>query len=353
MAGSTERAMRQDADETEVLSDPLWAAAVPLAEAAAAAIANDLIVRRAALVSWRSLTSAAARGRLTEEVLEGAKAAAEFAPYPQARSLLTRLLKGSTTSDTTGVERSFAKQAAAMNEDYRARDAALRLWTRLHRAMSEGRLQIAQRILGDPRMEATPKLYPELAQKHRRVSISVRRALDRGLTVLRSAILAFAEEQGWQVVATERRVVVDQLITIELAEDRTTRVQATRVRSLSWVAVRPVLESEYARVWGRARRESSSFLAEFDGYLTSRRGDNVRLRDVYEAMKLSRPEVPGRLATYYRDEFSADLSVLLTTAAARRFEFSAIRDPRLAFAVVQAGGSLQQYGFVGLRGSDG
>jgi hypothetical protein len=342
--------MGQDGNGTDILSDPLWAAAVPLAEAAAAVITSDLVVRRASLVSWRVLTVTAAQGGLTQDLLHNARSSEELVPYPHARALLTRLSKESTTPDAASVARSLEKQLTAMNEDFKARDAARRLWTRLHRAMAEGGLQIAQRILSDPRIEATPKLYPELAQRYHRVSISVRRALDRGLTVLRNAIVGYAEERGWEIVATDRRVVIDHLVTIELAENRTTRVQATRVRSLAWGAVKPVLDREYERVWGRARRESSTFLIDFEGFLASRRGDNVRLRDVYEALKQARPEVPGRLVTYYRDEFSADLSVLLTTAAARRFEFSAIRDPRLAFAVVQTGGSLQQYGFVRVRG---
>lgn len=352
MGGAPTDAMGQDGNGSEVQSDPLWAAAVPLAEAAARQIRDDLITtRRVALGTWRALEASAARKALTEEGVERTRTAQELEPYPHARALLTRLKKDVATADAVAVQRSLAKQSAAINADVAARDATLRLWTRLYRAMTEGRLQIAQRILLDPRIAATPTLYPELAQKHNRVSISVRRALDRRLTVLHDEIVAYARERNLQVTNGERRIVIDQLITVELAEDRTTRVQSNRVRSLAWEAVRPVLDSEYDRVWARARRESATFVAELEEYLTSRGADNVRLRDVYEALKLSRPAIPGRLVTYYRDEFSADLSVLLTTPSARRFEFSAIRDPRLAFPVVQGGGSLQQYGFVRVRGA--
>ena len=337
-------------NSADVLSDPLWLAAVPLAAAAAGLIADDLGFRRAALTTWRALCLSAPRGVLDSEALERAKAADELGPYPQARALLTKLIKEWPSSDLVAVERTLSKHNTVITEDFRAREAAYRLWTRLHRAMEEGRLQIAHRILGDPRMEATPKLYPVLAQRHHRVSIAVRRALDRGLTVLKDAIVEYAVAQGWGVTVAERRLVIDHLVAVELAEDRTTRVQATRVRSLSWAAVRPVLDSEYERVWGRARRSISGFVQELNEYLATRPGDNVRLKDVYDALKETRPALPGRLASYYRDEFSADLSVLLASNAGRRFEFSAIRDPRLAFTVVQPGGSLQQYGFIRLRG---
>jgi hypothetical protein len=351
MTRSIEGAVGQDGNESGVLNDPLWAAAVPLADAVAVYIRSDLARRRVALNFWRVLEVAAARGSLTEELLDRGRSAEDLAPYPHARARLTRLKKDIATADAISVRESLAKHGASMSEDIAGRGAALRLWMRLHAAMAAGRLQIAQRILLDPRLAATLKLYPELAQKHNRVSISVRRALDRGLTVLRDEIVRFAEERRWQIVAADRRIVIDHLITIELAEDRTTRVQSVRVRSLAWEAVRPVLDSEHERVWGRARRDSGLFVTGLDQYLASRRGENVRLRDAYEALKESRPPVPGRLASYYKDEFSADLSVLLTTPAARRFEFSAIRDPRLAFPVVQAGGSLQQYGFVRPRGA--
>ena len=79
--------------------------------------------------------------------------------------------------------------------------------------------------------------------------------------------------------------------------------------------------------------------------------DYVRLRDVYNRLKANRPKVAGRLVSYYRDEFSADLSCLLQHPKHRSaFEFSAARDPHLAFPVVLDDGTLNQYGYVRLRG---
>jgi hypothetical protein len=326
----------------------LWAAAIPLAVNGAEVIGTDVAARRGAVAAMRQLELRAARHTLTDGLILATRDSEELRPYAHVRGVLTQL--ASRPSGDEADQRILAKQSAAITDDLAARTALARLWARLAAAMEGGRPQIAQRILVDQRMSKGSKLYPALARAHSRVGIAVRRTLDYGLVALREAVLSHATAQGWPVSVTEGKIVVEHLIAVELADDRTTRVQSKRVRSLSWDVVRPVLDSEYERVWGRARREADGFVGDLTALVEARGTDNVRLRDVYEAIQRRRPARPGKLATYYKDEFSADLSVLLSTPAGRGFEFSAIRDSRLAFLVVLPGGSLQQYGFVRLRG---
>jgi hypothetical protein len=340
--------MTLDRGGSHLLADPLWVAAEKLAGSIPVVIRDDVAARRDAYEVSRDLVAAASHG-LSSEMLDAARSSPALRLYPHTRGGLTRLAKDLPTMGPDSVGRILANQSAAIAADIAARQVLGRRWTQVGSAMAAGRVQLAQRILQEPAVAETDKLYPELAKTANRVTISVKRVLERSLTMLRDAVIDHARRHGWEATSGDRRVVIDQLITVELADDRTTRVQATRVRSLEWDIVRPILDGEYDRVWGRARREQARFADDLQRVLRSHRAENVRLRDVYDEIKALRPATPGRLVSYYRDEFSADLSVLLTSSAARRFEFSAIRDPRLAFAVARLGGALQQYGFIRIR----
>jgi hypothetical protein len=59
----------------------------------------------------------------------------------------------------------------------------------------------------------------------------------------------------------------------------------------------------------------------------------------------------GRLIAYYKDEFSADLSLLWEAQALKRLnsphiELSSIRDPRRAYKVIQPDRNIGFYGFL-------
>ena len=63
----------------------------------------------------------------------------------------------------------------------------------------------------------------------------------------------------------------------------------------------------------------------------------------------------GRLIPYYKDEFSVDLSLLWQAQASNLidqplFEFSAIRDPRRSYKVLQPDQNIGFYGFLRPKG---
>ena len=83
----------------------------------------------------------------------------------------------------------------------------------------------------------------------------------------------------------------------------------------------------------------------------------ARLEDIYQELKRRLEEVNpnwkvgGRLVAYYKDEFSADLSMLWraqvnNAVESPHLEFSGIRDPRLSYRVVLSAGRVEQYGHI-------
>jgi hypothetical protein len=219
--------------------------------------------------------------------------------------------------------------------------------------MSENNVDTAARVLGDPRAAAITDGYGELRTALDRIRLALQAATTGRVEGLLNAIESHATSKRWPHRRTADGIRVAHLLEVKPAESGTTKVQAKSVRSLNWDAVRPVLDSEHERLWGRANRlgpskigqELAAAIDELKGEASS--AGHVQLRSVYQRMKNMRPKEPGRVASYYRDEFSADLSLVKQSEGAnRRFEFAAARDPRLAFEIVEADGSLLRYGYI-------
>ncbi len=243
----------------------------------------------------------------------------------------------------------------AIDADVRARMAARAVWTQVADAFADGRIETLVRLIADPRLVASTEPYPQAAATIQNLRIAVQRALaSRSEDVLR-AVQDFGRAQGWRTSASAGRVTIDGLVVVELGGEGTVKVQARQVRSLDSDEVIRGLAAEYERVWARARSAVDSFAVEFESLVVEARRDAdaqgyIRLLDLYRRMKALRPKTPGRLVSYYRDEFAADISCLAQHAGhRRRFAFSAARDPSIAFPVVLDDGTLNQYGYVRLR----
>jgi hypothetical protein len=166
----------------------------------------------------------------------------------------------------------------------------------------------------------------------------------------------YSQAQGWAVRRVDNSLRVANLLTVKPQGDGQTKVQAKAVRSTSWDAIRPVLDAEYERVWGRAStlgaKEIGAQVADAISELEveASASGHVRLRSVYNVLKRRRPKGPGRVASLYRDEFSADLSTLRADEkASQQFDFAAARDQTLSFDVVEPDGRLLQYGYIRKR----
>jgi hypothetical protein len=167
--------------------------------------------------------------------------------------------------------------------------------------------------------------------------------------------MAFAEGRDWPASKASDGVRVGHFIKIVPDPAGTTKVGSQRVRSLNWGTVEPILKSEYARLWEKSDEDMESFATELAGVLgelksESGEGGYVRLKSVYNGIVARRPKSRGAIPDYYRDEFSADLSLLLRRqqrgSSENRYELASIRNPELAFEVVLPDGNLGHFGFI-------
>jgi hypothetical protein len=247
------------------------------------------------------------------------------------------------------------KAVTTIGDDLKKRQAAKGVWAQALRAMQDGRVETAARLLGDERLGSSNELYPHVVGTIKNLRLAVQRALEARRTALLRAIEVRAGERGWRVQVQPDHAVIDGLLTVAIAADGTVKVQSRSLRTLVPGDVLATVEDEHARVWGRARAGVEPFEAELAELIreASREADPqgyMRLRDLYNTLKSRRPAVPGRLVSYYRDEFSADLScVAQHPQYRRRFQYSAARDPSLAFPVILDDGQLYQYGYIRLR----
>jgi hypothetical protein len=248
-----------------------------------------------------------------------------------------------------------ARAEESLEADVRQRVAARNCWGLLARSMRERRISSAAKLLADPRLAEAAALYPQLASSIQRIRLAVQRAIEGQSTALSRSVKEYADGRGWRAETSQDRVVVDGLVVVSMLADGSVKVQSKQVRSLAVPDVLRALESEHDRVWARAEQTRSDFAEEFRAVVqeAGRDADQqgyVRLQDAYSRLKGSRPKGRGRLVSYYRDEFSADLSCVARDPILRRqFQFSAARDPNLAFSVVLDDGTLNQYGYVRLR----
>jgi len=250
------------------------------------------------------------------------------------------------------------KAAAAADEALDRHKASAAAWKKLRDAFAKDQADAVARILEDPRQRQSLEQIQALKPTLDRLRLASTARVQSRTTKLAEAAAAFAEQQRWPASKTTGGVRVGHFIRIVPDPRGSTKVGSQRVRSLDWESVKPVLESEYARLWQKSDEEVDAFASEVSELLSGLKaelgeGDYVRLKSVYNGIIARRPKKHGAIPSYFRDEFSADLSLLLKrqqrATRGERFELAAIRNPELAFEVVQPDGNLAQYGFIRQR----
>jgi len=206
-------------------------------------------------------------------------------------------------------------------------------------------------------------LYPSAHRTVRELRLEVARRLAVRFDRLAQYLAEYSESKGIALRGLSPNFVVAGLIGVVLnKENRAAKVGASYIRTLAWDRIRESLDSEWERVWGRqfdASTYRDEVVAAYHTAMQRRPNPSrwVALNDVYQMLKEHREEEhpdwrqSGRVAGYYKDEFSADLSKLWGaqiegSLLPPHVEFSAIRDPRRAYEVVMRDGSAAKYGFV-------
>jgi len=203
--------------------------------------------------------------------------------------------------------------------------------------------------------------YPNSKETFEKTAIWVKRGMEVNLGLIQNKLEEYCEKHGAMLKGKLPKLSIDTLLDVEVNEtNRTAKIGSTFTRNLDWVKLEFVLDGERKRIWERDVIPSifrDELLSIHSRILNLKPNPVswVRLEDIYQELK-RRIEVKnpdwkkgGRLVSYYKDEFSADLSMLWRAQVNNQIdfphvEFSGIRDPRLSYKVIPSAGRIEQYG---------
>jgi len=249
-------------------------------------------------------------------------------------------------------------------------DVALRSKTKktladLITALEKGETDVAARLLG-AKGQLLAELYPQCKPTLEKLRFDLNRRQEEAIRETYRLLEEYCRSEGVALRGNAPRFTVEYFVELEL--DRVkgrTRVGTQSVNGVGWDGIRVALESERSRVWRRPFEAAAFRDRLLAAYEESERINPspsgwTPLETIYQYLKrqaeLDQPNwmKSGRLVAYYKDEFSADLSLLWQAqsrgqTASPQIEFSAIRDPRRAYKVLQPDQTVGTYGFMRAR----
>jgi len=221
--------------------------------------------------------------------------------------------------------------------------------------------QALSKLLTNDARGKVSAFYPTGKETFEKLVIWVKRSMDMNLGLIQSKLEEYCQNHGAILKGKLPRVTIDILLDVEVNEAKhTAKVGSTYLRKLEWQKLESFIDKERQRIWERDVIPSvfrDELLAVHARILKLKPNPVgwVRLEDGYQELKRREEgknpdwKKGGRLVSYYKDEFSADLSMLWRAQANNQIdsphvEFSGIRDPRLSYKVVLSAGRIEQYG---------
>lgn len=219
----------------------------------------------------------------------------------------------------------------------------------------------------DKQLSKIPKALENLYPKAEKVLNTMRLYVDRDLSEqfdsLTQELDKYCESKGIALKGIRPNYVIEGLIEVFFnKENKTAKVGATFIRKLDWDKIKDQIEIEWKRVWERpfdSNKYRDELISIYEDIMKTKPNPSgwTPLVDVYQKLKEHQDNrnpnwrKAGRVASYYKDEFSADLSKLWQAQVKDKIspphiEFSAIRDPRRSFKVVLHNGDTTNYGFI-------
>lgn len=247
-------------------------------------------------------------------------------------------------------------------DDVSQRSKAKRTVVDLLTALEQDNIEAAARLLGNRAHQLT-EIYPQAKTTLEKLRIDINRRQEEQLRQTCTQLEEYCRAQEILLRGRPPKYTVDHLLEVEFDRKKSrAKVGIQSLGTLKWPSVLEALEAERARLWQRPFDASS-----FRDRLIQAHEELERLNPsptawaslegVYQILKQQvESERPGwrkggRLVAYYKDEFSADLSMLWQAQALKQIdppyiELSAIRDPRRAYKVVQPDHNIGLYGFL-------
>jgi len=234
---------------------------------------------------------------------------------------------------------------------------------RIREAWSNDNFDAAGRIISSENIQSLSKFYPEGEITVEKIKMCIEQEIDEKIGRIEIQLKKYCDDRQIKLHGKSPKFIIDHLINVEFNRKKNTaKVGNVYLQSLDWGKIKESIEEEHKRVWERPFDYSKFYndiilfyekIADYDRNPTGW----VRLADMYQSLKTEvakrNPNWKSkkRLIAYYKDEFSADLSKLWKAQNGsdmndQKIEFSAIRDPRLAFKVILPDGFTGSYGFI-------
>lgn len=221
--------------------------------------------------------------------------------------------------------------------------------------------QAVSKLLTSDIRDKVTAFYPNSKETFEKTAIWVKRGMEMNLGLIQSKLEEYCKKHGVMLKGKLPKLSIDTLLDVEVNEaKRTAKIGSSFSRNLDWVKLELVLDRERKRIWERDVIPSvfrDELLVVHARILKLKLNPVgwVRLEDVYQELKRRQEEKNpdwkkgGRLVSYYKDEFSADLSMLWRAQANNQIDsphvdFSGIRNPRLSYKVILSAGRIEQYG---------
>jgi len=237
---------------------------------------------------------------------------------------------------------------------------------RLVRAWNNGDLSYMSKYINGPQGKSLIDTYGDASVSMDRLRLALARNEDSVREELDDHLAKYCAQEGLHLHGRHGSYHINGILEVNFdLKKRGAKVGTQYIQSLNWEKIRLALNSERERLWKREDDVANirdRLVAAYKSVITKHPNVTgwVRLEDVYQELKKRvEKENPNwksqqRLVAYYRDEFTVDLSILLSMQMAGKvsgteIEFSAIRDPRLSFQVPLPDGTANSVGFMRLQ----
>ena len=250
--------------------------------------------------------------------------------------------------------------------DVSERVKAQKIMSSLLKALVDENYDLVGQLLGKGNLLITT-VFPQTKPTLQKLHIDVNRRLDEQLRQTGSQLEEYCRTNNIPLKSSGTKYVVDYFIDVEIDRQKgRTRIGNLSLSTLKWAKIKEGLDLERSRLWKRVFNPGTfrdKLLKAYKqlGVTSPSATDWTSLEEIYQKLKReTEKENPewkkgGRLSAYYKDEFSADLSLLWKAQASKLFDFpyielSAIRDPRRAYKVLQPDNNIGFFGFLRPRG---
>ncbi|MFC1881809.1 hypothetical protein ACFL2S_09985 [Thermodesulfobacteriota bacterium] len=207
------------------------------------------------------------------------------------------------------------------------------------------------------------QIYPKSNEVINKLQLDLDRMISDRFNHIAEKLREYAKAKDIPIKGVSPNFVIDGLVEVILnKKNKSAKVGASGNRNLKWDSIRELLDNERKRIWKRpviVRDYRDELLFVYESLMETKPNPSgwVALTDIYQNLKKNRERKDpnwrkgGRVASYYKDEFSADLSKLWQAQVRGEvpiphIELSAIRNPKKSYIVVLHSNQTDHFGFL-------